>query len=221
MMRPSTLRLLSTPRTLATLALVAVCGLHLGACETPASMSPDGAAPDVAADTAPDASPDGSQDATLDATVDAAPDRPADGAATDAVPADVAAPDAAPDTAPMDAAPLDASADVAPVDRAGDASPDAAGDAVVCGAGHSACGSACVNLQFDRSHCGACGMTCCPGALCVAGRCAPDCPPGLTPCTPPGMSCHTCANLVSDSRHCGACNRACGAGQACVAGVCR
>lgn len=42
-----------------------------------------------------------------------------------------------------------------------------------CAAGQIACGGACVDVQTDPSHCGACGVRCAAGARCVAGSCVP------------------------------------------------
>ncbi len=40
-----------------------------------------------------------------------------------------------------------------------------------CGANETACGSACVNLQTNDSHCGACNNACTGGRECIAGSC--------------------------------------------------
>lgn len=203
--------LLLVPRV----ALALAWGLSFAACGDPPPTPPDAPPPDLtpsdvatldvadatpppdALDAAPaDASPDATPDVSDRPTPDAAPDAPVIDVALDVVP-DRAAPDAP----PLDAPRVDAAAS--------------------CDAGLAACGASCVNLMADRNHCGACGVSCCPGALCVNGRCFADCMAGRTPCVLPGAPCHTCIDLTSDARHCGACNRACAEGQTCVAGACR
>jgi hypothetical protein len=42
-----------------------------------------------------------------------------------------------------------------------------------CPTGHTACETACANLQMDTKNCGACGHDCLPGASCKAGLCLP------------------------------------------------
>lgn len=42
---------------------------------------------------------------------------------------------------------------------------------MACGAGLTLCGGACVDLSADPSHCGACGLSCPPGAACTNGAC--------------------------------------------------
>lgn len=43
----------------------------------------------------------------------------------------------------------------------------------VCPSGRTRCGSACVDLQTDATHCGRCGNTCTAGRSCVLGACDP------------------------------------------------
>lgn len=83
----------------------------------------------------------------------------------------------------------------------------------LCRLGTTRCDSACVELDRDPDHCGACGTACVEGALCVEGRCAPPCG-GLAACE------GTCADLSSDARHCGGCGNACQPGTVCVDGTC-
>jgi hypothetical protein len=92
--------------------------------------------------------------------------------------------------------------------------PAGTGGLVVCPAGYVVCGVDCVDLSTDRSHCGACGNACLPGALCEDGACELACEPGLTDCF--GL----CVNTSADRRFCGSCDVACGVGQLCEDGEC-
>ena len=82
-----------------------------------------------------------------------------------------------------------------------------------CSAGQSACGTACVDLQADSRHCGACGATCGTNEACVEGGCA--CRQGASAC--PGAG---CVDLRTDPGHCGACGRPCPTGYACASSGC-
>ncbi len=101
-----------------------------------------------------------------------------------------------------------------------------------CGSGCVAptpdrCASRCVDLQTDRTNCGACG-TVCPAAVngvgaCVMGRCQVTCNAGFGDCdgnAANGCETPTAANIT----HCGACGNVCpgvmGASPACVMGRC-
>jgi hypothetical protein len=81
-----------------------------------------------------------------------------------------------------------------------------------CPTGQTLCGSTCVDLQINPSHCGACTTACRTGETCTGGNCT--CQAGLDDC---GSG---CVDLQSDGAHCGACDTACGAGRVCSAGVC-
>jgi hypothetical protein len=83
-----------------------------------------------------------------------------------------------------------------------------------CAAGQTLCGGACVDLQSDGKHCGACGKACESGRFCSQGSCVEGCPPGLTACS------GGCVNLQSDRNHCGICGRTCSSGQRCDIGSC-
>lgn len=85
---------------------------------------------------------------------------------------------------------------------------------LMCQAGLSACGAACVNLQSDSSNCGACGTACTAPAVCANGSCNDACAPGFQKC---GAG---CVNLSTDAAHCGSCDKACDAGVPCYGGVC-
>jgi hypothetical protein len=91
----------------------------------------------------------------------------------------------------------------------------ACGAATTCATGETACGGACVDLQSDASHCGACGVSCGPGT-CSAGACV--CDPGATECTAGAGT--RCADLRTDPANCGACRNACPAGDTCTGGAC-
>jgi hypothetical protein len=77
----------------------------------------------------------------------------------------------------------------------------------------SACGSACVDLQGDPDHCGACGTSCGAGAWCDQGRCS---------CSLPQRWCANvgCVDTARDSAHCGACGNACTGAARCEDGRC-
>lgn len=71
------------------------------------------------------------------------------------------------------------------------------GGTVDCGAGFTACGSACVNTVEDRNHCGVCGNAC-PGSWpCAQGGCqaAPTDNPFLAAVTPPTATVGTMVTL--------------------------
>lgn len=74
------------------------------------------------------------------------------------------------------------------------------------------CGSiACVDLQSDPSHCGACDVECSAELECVGGACS--CPGG-------GIVCgDTCVQPESDPLHCGGCDNDC-QGNPCIEGTC-
>ncbi|ADO75149.1 MXAN_6577-like cysteine-rich protein [Stigmatella aurantiaca] len=84
---------------------------------------------------------------------------------------------------------------------------------VECGDGLSLCGSECVDLTSEASHCGACGVTCGSAGVCAASAC--QCGPGATPCG------GQCVLTASDAEHCGGCGVACAEGQVCEAGQCQ
>lgn len=86
-----------------------------------------------------------------------------------------------------------------------------------CDAGLTACNGACVDLQTDPQHCGACNTACATGDTCSGGTCqaSTGCPSGTTLCN------GVCVNLATDVNHCGACNTACPPNATCNAGVCQ
>jgi len=74
------------------------------------------------------------------------------------------------------------------------------------------CGDACVDLQTDSAHCGACEHACPTGARCSDGEC--QCAPGYSLCE------GECVDTALSSRHCGQCDQACEAGEGCFSGKC-
>lgn len=94
-----------------------------------------------------------------------------------------------------------------------------------CSAGSNWCGTSCVDLKSDNTHCGVCGKTCFPGQRCSAGKCVCDtisCPSGC-------CDGETCAvlksqDLLIDKSNCGSCGTVCSARApskaTCVAGRC-
>ena len=91
---------------------------------------------------------------------------------------------------------------------------DAAVD-VSCPAEQTACGGQCVDTRASAQHCGACGMACAAGQVCVNGACMQSCPGTQTLCNG-----SVCVSTATDREHCGACGNVCPAGQACSNGRC-
>jgi Stigma-specific protein, Stig1 len=87
---------------------------------------------------------------------------------------------------------------------------------VPCTGSEVQCGGACVELQRDPVHCGACDATCAPSDVCIAGSCQSVCAQEQTPCGPEPAD---CADLGSDHDNCGACGNDCGP-LVCDRGVC-
>jgi hypothetical protein len=79
-----------------------------------------------------------------------------------------------------------------------------------------ACGGACVALDEDSRHCGACGNACPGGQVCILGACkAGTCEDSFrTTCG------SECVRLTENPAHCGACGKACGAGTVCHKSAC-
>lgn len=80
-----------------------------------------------------------------------------------------------------------------------------------CASGLVCCAGACVDLQKDTRHCGACDEACPTQnalAACVGGACRLSCSDGFADCN--GMPADGCeVNTTNDPRHCGACGTAC------------
>lgn len=83
------------------------------------------------------------------------------------------------------------------------------------GAGLSACGTGCQDLNFDEANCGACGRLCPLGQTCNYGSCG--CSGAQTYCAAQAA----CLDLGADPAHCGACDQACNPSQICSLGVCK
>ena len=99
-------------------------------------------------------------------------------------------------------------------DTTGDGDGD--GDTTGDGDGDTGCemcgGEACVDLQTDPQHCGACDNACPADVPCVAGSCS--CPEGKELCD------GACVDTSSNPSHCGGCGAACAPDQVCAEGSC-
>jgi hypothetical protein len=90
-----------------------------------------------------------------------------------------------------------------------------------CDPGQSLCaGPICTDVQKDPDNCGACGTSCPLAQVCVAGKCATDCPPSDEICTPDGGTRGYCVDVKNDNENCGKCGETCPNGQTCVNGTC-
>ena len=85
--------------------------------------------------------------------------------------------------------------------------------AAACCNESSLCGGACINLDKDANHCGACGNRCSASQFCTGGACV-GCSATRTQCK------EQCADLNSDPFNCGACGNVCAGSESCTAGVC-
>jgi hypothetical protein len=101
----------------------------------------------------------------------------------------------------------------------------------VCTCLDTVCGLACVDLQDDESHCGACNHACLDGAnesatTCSAGVCTPTCEAGFGNCSTPQSPAADdgCETNLNSTATCGTtCLNAvaCGLGASCSTSVCR
>ncbi len=91
------------------------------------------------------------------------------------------------------------------------------------------CGLNCTLLSLDSANCGACGIACGPGALCVNNVCAPaaTCDPAhnnlscLTSSGADGVCCEgVCTEVGANDQNCGACGRTCPTGASCGFNYC-
>jgi len=101
------------------------------------------------------------------------------------------------------------------VDAGIDAGSDTGAVDVSCPAEQTACGGQCVDTRASAQHCGACGMACAAGQVCVNGACMQSCPGTQTLCNN-----SVCVSTATDREHCGACGNVCPAGQVCSNGRC-
>jgi hypothetical protein len=86
------------------------------------------------------------------------------------------------------------------------------GPACQCQGHESFCFGACVDLEQNESHCGACRSPCLPTQTCEEGECR--CPDGM-------LECYAgCISVTSNASNCGACGQICGNGKACNQGSC-
>jgi hypothetical protein len=85
-----------------------------------------------------------------------------------------------------------------------------------CAIGDAACGTAgaCVDIEYNDAHCGACGKACGPNQRCLAGKC--ECKDTFT--TNCGDDCY---DTRVDEAHCGACGKACRTDQVCAWSACQ
>ncbi len=86
--------------------------------------------------------------------------------------------------------------------------------APTCEGGLALCEGACVDLDHDPDHCGACERPCADGLTCLEGLCGVACGPTASACG------DFCTDLGIDPDNCGECGLACAPGEACIAGAC-
>ena len=99
------------------------------------------------------------------------------------------------------------------------------------------CGTRCVDLRYNESHCGACDRPCPEGQACRNGECgcaqygaackgddtccSKNCVDGACACAAGKTRCGTrCVDLRDNENHCGACGRTCGPDVRCRDGTC-
>ncbi|MCG8557681.1 MAG: hypothetical protein MJD61_20705 [Proteobacteria bacterium] len=86
-----------------------------------------------------------------------------------------------------------------------------------CPSGTHQCFGLCVSLANDIANCGACGLICKPGTVCIGGACTCAALPGG-----PIRDCpNACTDTTLDPLNCGGCGRECGFGAVCVNGRCQ
>jgi hypothetical protein len=98
------------------------------------------------------------------------------------------------------------------------------GQALECGVDSAACNGVCVDVLFDPSNCGGCGIQCAPDQACVAGNCQPSAAQSAQTleCGADSAACNgVCVDVLFDSNNCGMCGVQCAPDEACVAGNCQ
>jgi len=85
-----------------------------------------------------------------------------------------------------------------------------------CAIGDAPCGTAgaCVDIEYNDAHCGACGKACGPNQRCLMGKC--ECKDTFT--TNCGADCY---DTRVEEAHCGGCGKACRSDQVCALSACR
>eukprot|EP01006_Ploeotia_vitrea_P052911 TRINITY_DN67737_c13_g1_i1.p1 TRINITY_DN67737_c13_g1~~TRINITY_DN67737_c13_g1_i1.p1 ORF type:complete len:152 (-),score=15.48 TRINITY_DN67737_c13_g1_i1:195-650(-) len=94
------------------------------------------------------------------------------------------------------------------------------------------CDSQCVNIRFNKDHCGSCGAGCMSPKVCGDAKCrlaksfTLDNPSlckraGCKWCATQMGALPNCVNLKWDDIHCGGCNINCNKGESCVLGKCK
>ncbi len=115
-------------------------------------------------------------------------------------------------------------------DEGGDVSTEMTSDDDGCTAAQLECDGACVDASSDVAHCGACGVVCLAGQICVLGECETEaacgcdearelCVDGTCECRLGFERCaDSCVDTRTDVAHCGGCDQPCAG--ACVGGSC-
>ena len=88
-----------------------------------------------------------------------------------------------------------------------------AGSDAGCSPGLMECSGACVDMTTDNANCGACGVLCTGGTMCVSGACT--CPQNEKLCG------GVCVDETSDPKNCGACGVTCAPSEVCSMGACK
>ena len=89
------------------------------------------------------------------------------------------------------------------------------GGICACAIGDAPCGpaSACVDIENNDAHCGACGKACGPNQRCLSSKC--ECKDSFT--TNCGADCY---DTRVEEAHCGGCGKACRGDQVCAFSAC-
>jgi hypothetical protein len=90
------------------------------------------------------------------------------------------------------------------------------GGVCACAIGDAPCGTAgaCVDIENNDAHCGACGKACGPNQRCLSGKC--ECRDSFT--TNCGADCY---DTRTEEAHCGGCGKACRSDQLCAFSACQ